>query len=192
MNSAVVTEDGNLLALGNWGPDERQYHHTAGFASNVSIMSLGLQIPESCMVKVDENKLFVIGGRQKTIYNVYESGRQKTIYNVYEPRFARCDDGPTYNSTYIFDLSNMTYTVAADLSIERRSHECAMFKHNGRDIIVIAGGTAKVGTHFYDAYSRDDTQSVELLDLSNPTTWIPGNIIPSMQEITSIFNTFCF
>ena len=180
MNSAVVTEDGNLLALGNWGPDERQYHHhNAGFASNVSIMSLGLQIPESCMVKVDENKLFVIGGRQKT------------IYNNYEPGYFRCDDGPTYNSTYIFDLSNMTYTVAADLSIERRSHECAMFKHNGRDIIVIAGGTAKAGTHFYDAYSRDDTQSVELLDLSNPTTWIPGDIIP-MQEITSNFNTFCF
>ena len=184
MNSAVVTEDGNLLAFGNWGPDERQYHHTAGFASNVSIMSLGLQIPESCMVKVDENKLFVIGGRQKT------------IYNNYEPRYFRCDDGPTFNSTYVFDLSNMTYTVAADLSIERRSHECAMFKHNGRDIIVIAGGTAKVGTHFEDVNSRDDTQSVELLDLSNPTTWIPGNMFPSYVgfclQITLILNTLCF
>ena len=159
MNSAIVTNDGNLLAFGNWNSDERPYH-TAGIASNVSILSLDLQIAESCILKLDDNTLFLIGGRQKSTQKYTDQGRPSI-----------CEKGPTFNSTYFYDLNNMTYTEGPDLLIERRNHECSLFKHRGKNIVMVVGGLSIFGRGQYGKLLH----SVEMLDLSNPLAWFPGN-----------------
>ena len=150
------------MAFGNWNSDERQYH-VAGTASNVSILSLDLQIPESCILKLDDNTLFVIGGRQKTTQLVNE-----------QERTFKCEKGPTFNSTYFYDVSNMTYTEGPELMIERRYHECALFKHRGKDVVIVVGGYSDVGR----GHRRKNLHSVEMLDLSNPTAWFQGKYLP--------------
>ena len=151
------------MSFGNWNSDQRQ-HHTTGTASNVSIMSLDLQIPESCMLKLDDNTLFVIGGRQKST-RIYHPDRGGWV----------CEDGPTFNSTYFYDLNNMTYTEGPDLLTDRRYHECALFKHRGRDVVMVVGGLVGKGND----WNKKPLQlhSVEMLDLSNPTAWFPGKVL---------------
>ena len=139
-----------------------------------------LRCPPSCMLKLDDNTLFVIGGRQKSTRR-YHPDRGGWV----------CEDGPTFNSTYFYDLNNMTYTEGPDLLTERRYHECSLFKHRGKDVVMVVGGLSMVGEGWnggLGGYNGGHLHSVELLDLSNPTAWFPGKYLLSKLPQTNVSN----
>ena len=108
-------------------------------------LPFGYELSGHAMAKVDENNIYIIGGRYRN-----------SISNGY-----------TYNNkTLIYDQNSFEFTSGPDLNVERAFFGSGIFSsslHNGRPCLLVAGGKRMKNIVTYPRLS-----SVEILDFTQP------------------------
>ena len=74
-------------------------------------------------------------------------------------------------NTFFIDLNTKTFSPGPALIQSRSLHGCAAFEHNGRTIVMVAGGW------------NPNLNTTEFLDLSqDDPKWVLGPLLPSKME----------
>ena len=80
-------------------------------------------------------------------------------------------DGNSQRTTYFMDLSSYTVSPGPPMKQFRSLHGCTVLEHNGRTIVMVAGGW------------NPNLNTTEFLDLSqDDPKWVLGPLLPSKME----------
>ena len=121
-----------------------------GQTNGVSGPTLPYELSRMCAVKLTEEQIFLIGGRDGTFDNGGEwpNEERKEVW-IFNPK-----DG-------------FSVKQGISLNTKRSFHSCSTMRHDGKTVIVVAGGFNSDGT---DDYHLD---SVEIYD-PDYNAWYPG------------------
>ena len=139
---------------------------------------------------VVNNALFITGGYDgsselSTTEYIYANGTVQSGPNLPEARYGHCSvtlhDGKVmilgaggtsslYRNMIIMDPADNSFTTGPSLSYDRRSAACALFYsplHNGRPVVLAAGGINQATTEVYDyTYANQWQTSMHLIILN--------------------------
>ena len=80
-------------------------------------------------------------------------------------------NGNSQRRTYYMDFNSHTFSPGPAMIQSRSLHGCTVFEHNGRTIVLVAGGW------------NPNLNTTEFLDLSQEDpSWVSGPILPSKME----------
>jgi len=146
---SVVTDNGKLWILGGYNGALPPEQQTELYGTIQMADDLDVPLYGLCVAKINETTAIATGG----------------------------SNGNSQRRTYYMDFNSHTFSPGPAMIQSRSLHGCTTFEHNGRTIVMVAGGW------------NPNLDTTEFLDLSqDDPTWVLGPMLPYKMEMKNSFS----